>query len=100
MAWNGKSQFCPDWSGLEWRKSGLACLEWPGMEEVSFSLTGIAWKGGSAGFDLRGRAWNEEVGFGLNGMAWKGESHFCPQIAHKLEACAGQCVWETCTMEK
>jgi hypothetical protein len=47
MAWNGKSQFWPDWSGLEWRKSVLACLEWPGMEEVSFGLTGIAWNGRS-----------------------------------------------------
>jgi hypothetical protein len=46
MAWNGKSQFWPDWSGLEWRKLVLACLERPGMEEVSFGLTGIAWNGG------------------------------------------------------
>jgi hypothetical protein len=38
MAWNGKSQFLPDWSGLEWKKSVLACLEWPGIEEVSFRI--------------------------------------------------------------
>jgi hypothetical protein len=46
-AWNGKSPFWLDWSGLEWRKSVLACLEWPVMEEVSFGLTGIACNGGS-----------------------------------------------------
>jgi hypothetical protein len=32
IAWNIKSQFWPDWTGLEWRKSVLACLEWPVME--------------------------------------------------------------------
>jgi hypothetical protein len=44
IAWNGKGQFLPDWTGLEWRKSVLARLEWPGKQLVSFGLTGIAWK--------------------------------------------------------
>jgi hypothetical protein len=43
MAWNGGSQFWPDWRGLEWKKSVLACLAWLGIEEVGFGLTGMAW---------------------------------------------------------
>jgi hypothetical protein len=39
MAWNGGSQFLPDWNSLEWTKSVLALLESIGMEEAGFGLT-------------------------------------------------------------
>jgi hypothetical protein len=71
MAWNGGSQFWPDCTDKEWRKSVLALLDWHGMEEVSFGLTVLTRNGGS-------RSWSysidwhgmEEVSFGLTGMAW------------------------------
>jgi hypothetical protein len=36
MAWNSGSQFWPECTVLNWRKSVLAWLNWHGMEEVIF----------------------------------------------------------------
>jgi hypothetical protein len=33
MAWNGGSQFWPDWNSLEWKKLVLTRLEWLEMKK-------------------------------------------------------------------
>jgi hypothetical protein len=71
IAWNGGSQFWPNWKGLEWRKSVLASLEWLVMEEVGFGLTGIAWNRISQSW-LAWMAWNKINWFWTdkNGLEW------------------------------
>jgi hypothetical protein len=41
MAWNGGSQFLPDWTDFEWRKLVFARLEWLEMEQVGFDLSSL-----------------------------------------------------------